>query len=307
MNGLLLHAVHAEEESGLLHIIIHTLKDSIHLIPFLFIAFLIIELIEHKLSKKTEKLIAKAGKGGPIIGALLGGIPQCGFSVVATNLYITRIISLGTLISIYLSTSDEMIPVLLSSDAPFSKVAAIVGIKVLIGMVVGFIIDLIIRETHKEDKKNKKSAKTKDEFHICKDEHCHCENGIIKSTIIHTIKTLLFIFIITFIINVLFEHFVSEEVVEEFMESHKLIAPMFASLIGLIPNCGASVMISQIYVEGVITFGTAMAGLLTNSGLALLVLFRQNKNIKDNIRIITLIYILGILFGYIFNLIGIAI
>ena len=153
MFDLVLHAVEGEAEGGFMDIVLDTLLDGVKLIPFLFIAFLIIELIEHKLSKKTEKAIAKAGQGGPIIGALLGGIPQCGFSVVATNLYITRIISLGTLISIYLSTSDEMIPVLLSSDAPITKVLSIVGIKILIGMVVGFIIDLVIRETHKKDKK----------------------------------------------------------------------------------------------------------------------------------------------------------
>lgn len=304
MNNLLLHVV--EGESGILDIVLDTLLDGVKLIPFLFIAFLIIELIEHKLSKKTEKAIAKAGKGGPIIGALLGGIPQCGFSVVATNLYITRIISLGTLISIYLSTSDEMIPVLLSSDAPINKVLAFVGIKVLVGMVVGFIIDLILRETHnKEEKKNKKHAH--EDFHVCEEEHCHCEESLLKSSIIHTIKTLGFILLITFALNILFGYVISEEAVEGFMESHKLLAPMLASLIGLIPNCGASVMISSIYAEGVITFGTAMAGLLTNSGLALLVLFKQNKNMKENLGVVGLIYFLGILFGYIFNLIGVAI
>lgn len=304
MNNLLLHAV--EGESRILDIALDTLVDGVKLIPFLFIAFLIIELIEHKLSKKTEKAIAKAGKGGPIIGALLGGIPQCGFSVLATNLYITRIISLGTLISIYLSTSDEMIPVLLSSDAPINKVLAFVGIKVLVGMVVGFVIDLILRETHnKEEKKNKKHAH--EDFHVCEEEHCHCEESLLKSSIIHTIKTLGFILLITFALNILFGYFISEEAVEGFMESHKLLAPMLASLIGLIPNCGASVMISSIYAEGVITFGTAMAGLLTNSGLALLVLFKQNKNMKENLGVVGLIYFLGILFGYIFNLIGVAI
>ena len=306
MSNLVLHAVEAEAEGGFMDIVLDTLLDGLKLIPFLFIAFIIIELIEHKLSKKTEKVIAKAGKGGPILGALLGGIPQCGFSVVATNLYITRIISLGTLISIYLSTSDEMIPVLLSSDAPISKVLILVGIKVLIGMVTGFVIDLIFRETHKkEEKKNKKHAH--EDFHVCEEEHCHCEESILKSSIIHTLKTLGFILLITFGLNLLFGYVISEEVVEEFMESHKLLAPMFASLIGLIPNCGASVMISQIYVEGVITFGTAMAGLLTNSGLALLVLFKQNKNIKETLKILALIYFLGIAFGYIFNVLGIAI
>ena len=300
MNNLLIHAA-VEAEGSFIDIVLDTLMDGLKLIPFLFIAFLIIELIEHKLSKKSEKIVAKAGKAGPIIGGLLGGIPQCGFSVVATNLYITRIISLGTLISIYLSTSDEMIPVLLSSDAPISKVIAFVGIKVIIGMVVGFVIDLIMRETHK------KSKKVKEDFHVCEEEHCHCEDGVLKSTTIHTLKTLGFILLVTFVLNIIFGYVFSEEAVESFLESHKLLAPILSSLIGLIPNCGSSVMISSIYAEGVITFGTAMAGLLTKSGLALLVLFRQNKNIKENLKIMALIYFLGILFGYVFNLIGVAI
>ena len=305
MNTLLLHAA-AEAEGSFMDIVLDTLLDGLKLIPFLFIAFLIIELIEHKLSKKTEKAVAKAGKAGPLIGGLLGGIPQCGFSVVATNLYITRIISLGTLIAIYLSTSDEMIPVLLSSDAPITKVLAIVGIKVVIGMVVGFVIDIIFKETHKkEDKKKKKHAH--EDFHVCEEEHCHCEESLLKSSIIHTLKTLGFILLVTFALNMIFGYVFSEEAVESFMESHKLLAPMLASLIGLIPNCGSSVMISSIYAEGVITFGTAMAGLLTNSGLAILVLFRQNKNVKENLKIMALIYFLGILFGYIFNLIGVVI
>ena len=305
MNTLLLHAA-AEAEGSFMDIVLDTLLDGLKLIPFLFIAFLIIELIEHKLSKKTEKAVAKAGKAGPLIGGLLGGIPQCGFSVVATNLYITRIISLGTLIAIYLSTSDEMIPVLLSSDAPITKVLAIVAIKVVIGMVVGFVIDIIFKETHKkEDKKKKKHAH--EDFHVCEEEHCHCEESLFKSSIIHTLKTLGFILLVTFALNMIFGYVFSEEAVESFMESHKLLAPMLASLIGLIPNCGSSVMISSIYAEGVITFGTAMAGLLTNSGLAILVLFRQNKNIKDTLKILALIYFLGIAFGYIFNVLGIAI
>ena len=181
----------------LLHSLEHSLLDSIKLLPFLFLAFLIIELIEHKLSNKTKKIISKSGKLGPILGSLLGLIPQCGFSVVATNLYITRIVSLGTLISIYLSTSDEMLIILLSKNAPISTILPLLLVKFIIGMLSGFVIDFIFRN------KNKK----KETYSICKEEHCGCEHeeNLFKSSLIHTIKTFIFIFIATFIITYVFE------------------------------------------------------------------------------------------------------
>ena len=163
-------------------IIIDTLIDTIKLLPFLFIAFLLIELLEHKITNKTKKTIQKSGKFGPVLGSLLGLIPQCGFSVVATNLYITRIITLGNLISIYLSCSDEMLPILLSKGSNISIIIKILLIKFIIGMVSGFIIDLLI-------KKENNSI----QYDICKEEHCHCEEGIMKSSLIHTFKIALFI------------------------------------------------------------------------------------------------------------------
>ena len=160
-------------------IIIETILDSLKILPFLFIAFLIIELIEHRFSKKTLKLIEKSGKLGPLLGGILGCFPQCGFSVLATNLYITRIISLGTLISVYLSTSDEMIPILMSKGTNINTILSIITIKLLIGIISGFIIDLLLRK------------KEKIKLHeLCEEEHCHCEKGLIKSSIIHTIKTI---------------------------------------------------------------------------------------------------------------------
>ena len=166
----------------MLDILIHTLKETLNIIPFLFIAFLIIEYIEHKLSEKNEKVLKKSGKLGPLIGSLLGLIPQCGFSVVATNLYITRIISLGTLISIYLSTSDEMLLILIGEQAPITLIISILLFKLIIGMISGYIIDFIFRKKKKE----------KHIHELCEHDDCHCEeHGIIKSSIIHTLKTTL--------------------------------------------------------------------------------------------------------------------
>ncbi|HPE14566.1 MAG TPA: putative manganese transporter [Bacilli bacterium] len=273
----------------MLEIIKDTFIDSILLLPFLFVAFLIIELIEHKLSSKSKKIISKSGQYGPFLGSLLGLLPQCGFSVMATNLYVTRIISLGTLIAIYLSTSDEMLPILLAEKAPIETIIKILLIKLIIGMVSGFIIDLIYRK-----------EKDKPSYEICDKEHCHCDNNLIKSVIIHTINTYLFILVITFIINIIFDYYGSDLISKIFLHD-SFFSPFISSLIGLIPNCGASVAITELYLNQVLSFGSMIAGLLTSSGVALVVLFKQNKNIKDNIKIVLIIYFIGVLSGLIIN------
>lgn len=276
----------------MLEVIQDTLLDTIKLLPFLFVAFLIIEFIEHKLSNKQENIISKSGKLGPIVGALLGAVPQCGFSVLATNLYVTRIISLGSLISIYLSTSDELIPLMISHNAPLTKILSIVSIKVVIGMISGFLIDLLIRKT------------TKSDFVLCEDEDCDCDHSIIKSSLIHTLKIAFFILIITFLINILF-HYVDLSFLESALKNNKILTPFIASLIGLIPNCASSVMISELYLNNLISLGTTLSGLLTGSGVAIMVLVRKNKNISENLFIIGLIYIIGVIWGLLFNFIGV--
>ncbi len=276
----------------MLEVIQDTLLDTIKLLPFLFVAFLIIEFIEHKLSNKQENIISKSGKLGPIVGALLGAVPQCGFSVLATNLYVTRIISLGSLISIYLSTSDELIPLMISHNAPLTKILSIVSIKVVIGMISGFLIDLLIRKT------------TKSDFVLCEDEDCDCDHSIIKSSLIHTLKIAFFILIITFLINILF-HYVDLSFLESALKNNKILTPFIASLIGLIPNCASSVMISELYLNNLISLGTTLSGLLTGSGVAIMVLVRKNKNISENLFVIGLIYFIGVIWGLLFNFIGV--
>lgn len=273
-------------------IIIDTLVDSLKLLPFLFVAFFIIELIEHKLDKKNKNLIAKNTKFGPTIGALLGLVPQCGFSVMATNLYVTRIISLGTLIAIYLSTSDEMIPILLADDSSFKTIALILSIKFIVGMLSGYLIDLFLR----------KQKKPKEDYEICENENCHCEKSLLVSSLIHTFKILVFLIIITFILNVLFEY-VGNNVLTSIFMKNSIFGPFLTSLIGLIPNCGSSIIISKLYLEGMISLGATISGLLTGSGVALLVLFRTNKNLKENFLILMLVYLIGALAGIIISLI----
>lgn len=274
-------------------IILDTVFDCLKILPFLFIAFLIIEFFEHKLSHKTEKTIKKAGKFGPLIGSLLGALPQCGFSVLATNLYITRIISLGTLIAIYLSTSDEMLPILIAEKAPINSILLLIFIKIIIGLVCGFIIDLIIRKEN-----------PKEHFEICEHDHCDCEHGIILSSKKHTIKTLIFIFIITFILNAAF-HYIGEDNIKHIFDKTNLFTPFIAGIIGLIPNCGSSIILTELYIAEILPLSSALAGLLANSGVALLILFKSNPNIKENLKIIGILYLISVITGLLLKIFGV--
>ena len=278
-------------------VILDTIIDSLKLIPFLLVAFLIIELLEHKLNNKTKNIITKSKKIGPIIGSLLGVIPQCGFSVMATNLYITRIITLGTLISIYLSTSDEMLPILISENINITTIIVIILIKVIFAIIYGIIIDLILsKKQRKQEKEN---------YSICDEEHCHCEKGIFIPALKHTLNITIFIMIITFIINIIFS-FVGEDILSKILLKNSIFSPFITSLIGLIPNCASSVMLTELYINNAINVSSLISGLLTGSGAALLILFKSNKNIKENIKILFILYILGVLSGIILELFGIT-
>ena len=280
------------------HILLDTLFESLNLLPCLLITFLIIEFIEHKASKKSIKMLTKTKKYGPIIGGILGATPQCGLGVMATNLYATNIITIGTLIAIYLSTSDEMLPVLISEGMPFSKILIILLIKVIIGIVCGFIIDFIFRKKNKHTKI--------DVQELCENEHCHCENSIIKSSLIHTLKTFSFIFLVSFVLHI-FIHEIGEDKISNLLLNGNIFTPFLSSIIGLIPNCAGSVVITELYVNNVISFGSMLAGLLTGSGISILILFKVNNDLKDNMMILGTVYIIGVIFGILFNLVGITI
>ena len=282
----------------MLDLILDALIDVAKLIPFLYITYLIMEYIENKTSEHAKQTIKKSGKWGPLFGGIVGIVPQCGFSASATNLYSARVISLGTLIAVYLSTSDEMIPVFLSESVELSIILKILGIKLLIGVVAGFIIDLFLRI------KNKGKQEEDKIIDLCEDEHCHChEEGIFKSALTHTLNIVAYIFIITLIINTLVE-FVGENNIANFIGNHTVFGPVFASLVGLIPNCAASVIIANLYIENIINSASLIAGLLTGAGVGLIVLFRMNKNIKENISIMTLIYGIGVISGIVLQLIN---
>ena len=293
----------------ILHIIKHTLKDGIKLLPFLFITYLIMEYIEHKMKDKSKNAIKKSGKFGPIVGSILGVFPQCGFSVSATNLYAGRVITLGTLIAVYLSTSDEMLPIFISEAVSPVIIFKILGIKLLIGMIAGFIIDFVIvlinRKKKDKNGENENIEETIGSF--CDEEHCHCnENGIFKSALKHTLNIFAYIIIILFVINLLV-HLIGEENIKNLFLNKPIIGPMISAAIGLIPNCAASVIITNMYLENVISVSSLIAGLLTSAGVGLAVLFKTNKGVKNNLGIVFLLYIIGVISGIILEGIGIII
>ena len=281
----------------MLDVILDALIDSVKLLPFLFITYLIMEYIEHKTSEKAKNTIKKSGKFGPLIGSILGAFPQCGFSVAATNLYAARVITLGTLISVYLSTSDEMIPIFISEGASIVTLLKILGIKVLIGMIAGFVIDLVLRLRKKDDEEERI-------IDLCEKEHCHCDHGIFKSALKHTINIFLFVLIITFVINIII-YFIGEDTIAGFVGSNPVLGPVLGGIIGLIPNCASSVILTQLYLENVIPAATMVSGLLVGAGVGLIVLFKMNKGIKQNLKITGLLYAIGVISGIIIQLTGI--
>lgn len=271
--------------------------DSIKILPFLFITYIIMEYIEHKMSEKSKNTIKKSGKWGPLLGSAVGIIPQCGFSASATNLYAARVITLGTLMAVYLSTSDEMIPIFISEKIPILTLIQILSIKFVLGIIWGFIIDFSLR------KRNQEEQKIED---LCEHEHCHCdEKGILKSSIKHTINIFIYIFIITFLIGLLVET-VGEDNIANFVGNHAILGTAISSLIGLIPNCAASVIITNLYIQNIINGASLVAGLLTGAGVGLIILFKTNKNLKENIAIVAMLYTIGVLSGILLQVIGIV-
>ena len=286
-----------------LEVLLDTGIDALKLLPFLFITYLIMEYIEHKTGDKTKNIIKKSGKWGPVFGAILGIFPQCGFSAAAANLYAGRVITLGTLIAIFLSTSDEMLPILISEAAPIDVILKILATKLVIGIIVGVIIDFIGQAFRKKKERQKKEETVEEIGHICEHEHCHCEKeGIFKSSIKHTLNIFVFIIIISLVMNIAI-YFIGEENISNLILNMPIVGPLIAGIVGLIPNCASSVILTQLYLQNVISVGSMIGGLLVGSGIGILILFRVNENFKENVKIVTILYLIGVLSGIIIDLI----
>ena len=280
------------------HILTHSLKhafsDSLKILPFLFITYLIMEFLEKRTGGKTNIWLKKAGKTGPVVGGILGVIPQCGMSTVASNLYSGRVISVGTLLAIYLSTSDEMLPIMISQSVEAAVMIKVLAVKVGIAVAAGFLVDLIYQILKKEEHENMKI------HDFCEHEHCHCEDGILKSAVRHTVQIFMFVLLITIVLNIGIE-IVGEEQLADFILNKPLLGPVLAGIIGLIPNCASSVVITQMFLDGLMSFGTMMAGLLVGAGVGVLVLLRVNEDRKESFKIIGILYMIGTLCGIVLN------
>ena len=252
------------------------------------------EFLEKKAGKKTNLWLEKAGKAGPVVGGILGVIPQCGMSAVASNLYAGKIISVGTLLAIYLSTSDEMLPIMISRSVDAFTIVKVLGVKVVIAIGAGLFVDFIYHILKKEKYQEMKI------HDFCEHEHCHCEDGILKSAFRHTVQIFLFLFFITIILNIGIE-VIGEEQIAGFILNKPIAGPALAGIIGLIPNCAASVGITQMFLDGLMSFGTMLAGLLVGAGVGSLVLLRVNENKAESFKIIGILYLIGVLCGIMLN------
>jgi len=287
--------------NGMLHILEHVLhhafEDSIKIFPFLFVTYLVMEYLEEKMNAKTIEVLQKSEKSGPIWGALLGMLPQCGFSASASNLYAGRMITVGTLLAVYLSTSDEMLPMMISASVEPGFIIKVVLLKAGIGMLAGCIIDYVWQKLLKHP------VKEPDIHHFCEHEHCECGHGIVRPAIRHTLQIWVFIYIVTVVLGFIIE-VVGTDALSNFILNKPFIGEILAGIIGLIPNCAASVVITQLFLDGLIPFGTMMAGLLVGAGVGVLILLRVNEERKDTFKIIGLLYVIGVVAGMIINLVS---
>lgn len=276
-------------------ICLDSLLDSVKLLPFLFLAFLFMEALEHHAGSKINKALASSGRLGPLIGALLGCVPQCGFSVFSANLYSGGVIGAGTLLAVFLSTSDEAIILMLSNPDKKTEILKLIAVKVLIAVIFGYIITLLEKI---------KPAPKKQVEDLCKECGCDEEDGIFKPAIHHTLKIFAFLTVIIFIINLCVE-LLGMERLSTILLSNSIFQPMIAALIGLVPSCASSIILTGLYLEGAISFASVIAGLCTGAGAGLIVLFRENRNLKENLFITFVLYVTAVISGVIIQLLGI--
>ncbi len=271
--------------------LLDSLKDCALMLPVLFLAYLLMEFIEKRAGEKLNQTVAKVGAAGPALGGLLGAIPQCGFSAAIAGFYAAGIVTLGTLLSVFLSTSDEMLPILISSRIAPAEIVKILLFKVVGGILAGFIIDLVLRLI-----KRQRATGSEHIHDFCEQENCECEENIWISALKHTVKVIIMIFVLTFIINVIFGQW-GADFFRGIITNIPVLGEALMALIGLIPNCSASVLITELYVEGVVSAGQMMAGLMANAGVGLLVLFRLNKKVRENLMIVGLLYLCAVVLG----------
>lgn len=276
-----------------LDVIYDTVIDSFRILPFLFLAYLAMECLEHWTGGRMQEIVRRSGKAGPAIGGLLGIFPQCGFSTAAANLYAGRVITPGTLLAVFLSTSDEMLPIMISENAGVSLIAKILLTKVIFAVTVGFLTDLLFFKREEPQI-----------GHFCEKQHCHCEKGIWRSAASHTWKIFLYILLVSLILNYVIA-VIGEDRLAALILNRPVLGLFAATFVGMIPNCASSVVLTHLYLEGVLGAGLLLSGLLAGSGVGYLVLFKVNEDKKDNLRIFALLYAVGVAAGAVVEVLGI--
>lgn len=274
------------------------LIDSAKLIPFLYIIYFLMELLEKKAGNAFPRFLGKSKQIGPLAGGLVGVVPQCGLAAASASLYSGKVITLGTLIAVFLSASDEMLPILISSAYPVVSILKILLVKVSIAVVSGYIVDLLFKKGTQTDQNEE------EEVERSFDEYEHRSN-IFLCALRHTLEIFIFIFIFSLILNIIIGS-VGEDNLSRVLNSIPVVGELVAALVGLIPNCASSVIITQLYLDGIITVGPMFAGLLVNAGVGTLVLFRTNRNTKNSLAIIGLLYALGVMWGSLIELLGLV-
>lgn len=297
-----------------LHVLEHSVGDTLRLVPFLFITYLAMEALEHASADRVQAVVERSGKAGPAVGALLGAVPQCGFSAMAATLYAGRVVTAGTLVAVILSTSDEMIPVFLAHGAPLGSMLAIMAAKVVAGIVVGFAVDAALRAL-------RRAGDGRAHIHeLCERAHCHCDDApedghdhahghgrwaVVRSAAVHTVQVSAWILAITFVFGLAME-LVGTESLAAAVANHPVRATFLSALVGLIPNCAASVAITELYLEGALAAGPMLAGLLASGGVGLLVLWRTNVDARQSAAITAFVYAAAVAIGLAASALGVT-
>lgn len=279
------------------HSILHTLIDTAKVVPFLFLTYLLMEFLEHKAGGAPERWLRGSGKIGPLVGGALGVLPQCGFSAAATGFYTGRMITTGTLIAVYLSTSDEMLPILISSGAPIPTILKLLATKLVIGIAAGFAIDGIARLL----RRGKADEQEPQIEELCERENCDCGDRFVLSALKHTAYITVFLLLFTFVLNIGIE-LVGEENIKSVVLDRPVLGSLLAALVGLIPNCASSVALTSLFVDGVLSSGALLSGLMVNAGIGLAILFRNNRPVRDSLRVVGILFGISVICGILIDL-----
>lgn len=300
-------------------VLLDAVVDTAYLLPFLFATYLLLEWLEHRAGAAAQRAVRNAGAAGPVVGAVAGVVPQCGFSAAAATLYAGRIVSIGTLFAVFLSTSDEMLPLFVAAQVPLATMARILGAKAAIGAAAGLVVDGVVRVARRAlsarrrgadgDAAAARVAGNEPCIHeLCERDHCRCgegRGGIVRSALVHTLQVALFVFLVTVVIDALIE-VVGQDALARFMGDNEALSVFAAALVGLVPNCAASVVVAQLYLDGVLGAGAMLAGLLTGAGVGMLVLLRTNRRPRENVCIVAALYAIGVACGLAAGAIGVV-